>query len=46
MDSWTSMRLPIPPSVKQHQIEAFFAAETVKFDSLCVQAERAILLLN
>lgn len=37
--------IPIPPIGEQEQITAFVATETVKFDTLTAEAQRAIDLL-
>ncbi len=41
-----SVIIPVPPLVEQHAIMQFLAAESTKFDTLTVEAQRAIDLLQ
>lgn len=40
------MPMPLPPEEEQHQIVAFLAVESVKFDTLMAEARTAITLLQ
>ncbi|WP_370867931.1 restriction endonuclease subunit S [Phenylobacterium sp.] len=46
MDSWTSMKLPVPPISEQLAITAFLDRETAKIDALVEEQRRLIELLK
>ena len=43
---FANMPMPLPPEEEQHQIVAFLAVESVKFDTLMAEARTAITLLQ
>jgi type I restriction enzyme S subunit len=43
---FANMPLVLPPKTEQHQIVEFLAAESIKFDTLTTEAQRAIDLLQ
>lgn len=46
METWTAMRLPVPPEQEQRAVVAFLDHETAKIDALIAEQEKLIELLK